>query len=147
MGGESLVKALSDFQTIVQLEPLNTKAQEGVESVQASIGLYQAVKAKTDSDKREPPATTTTTTLPVSGEQKTASRTNAAAPTTKTTNTPLVNAAVEQARGRVQIPSTPPKTSFEIEKVRRECAHDLMAWGEYLSNIKPKSIKKIFGSR
>jgi hypothetical protein len=144
MGGESLVQALHDFQTVVSMEPSNNKAVEGVESVQASIGLYQAVKANTpvtNTSSNNSSTPSTPSTLP----EKT-NAANRSAPTTKTTNSPVVNAAVEQAKARVQIPSTPPKTSFEIEKVRRECIHDLAAWGKYLSSIKPKSIKKIFGS-
>merc|ERR1711865_480292 len=110
MGGESLKKALSDFQSIVKMEPTNGKAVDGVESVLNSIGLYQSVKAKTPS-------------------------------------TPVVHAAVESARKRAaQIPSTPPKTSFEIEKVRRELKSDMNAWGEYLHKIPTKKLVKIIGS-
>ena len=42
MGGESLTNALIDFQSIVQMEPNNKKAQAGVASVEAAIAVYQA---------------------------------------------------------------------------------------------------------
>ena len=157
MGGESLKKALSDFQSIVKMEPTNGKAVDGVESVLNSIGLYQSVKAKTPSNKKEetkstnktsptkssPSSSSTTSTTP-SAQDKID---RAAAPTTKTTSTPVVHAAVESARKRAaQIPSTPPKTSFEIEKVRRELKSDMNAWGEYLHKIPTKKLVKIIGS-
>jgi len=145
MGGESLTSALVDFQTIVDMEPTNTKATEGVESVTASIGLYQAVKANTPVTKQSPTKKSISedTKMSATPEQKNVDR---AAPTTKMSNTPIVNAAVEQARARAQVPSTPPKTSFEIEKVLRDLKHDMNAWGEYLSKIPTKKLSKLMGS-
>ena len=145
MGGESLTSALVDFQTIVDMEPTNTKATEGVESVTASIGLYQAVKANTPVTKQSPTKKSISedTKMSATPEQQNVDR---AAPTTKMSNTPIVNAAVEQARARAQVPSTPPKTSFEIEKVLRDLKHDMNAWGEYLSKIPTKKLSKLMGS-
>ena len=131
MGGHSLKSALVDFQTVLKMEPANVKAAEAVESVNVSIGLYQATKAN----------------MPVqSTEQKMKVEHATATPTAKKTGTPLVDKAVAQARSRIVMPSTPPKTSFEIEKVRREFKHDLNAWGEYLLLINPKKLTKMMGS-
>ena len=131
MGGHSLKSALVDFQTVLKMEPANVKAAEAVESVNVSIGLYQATKAN----------------MPVQcTEQKMKLERATVTSTAKKTGTPLVDKAVAQARSRIIMPSTPPKTSFEIEKVRRECKLDLNAWGEYLLLINPKKLTKMMGS-
>merc|ERR1712078_779501 len=65
---------------------------------------------------------------------------------TKTKNTPVKNPSTEaaaRARERTEAPTSPPKTEFELEKVRRSLLHDLPAWGAYLALIKAKTLPKI----
>ena len=51
--------------------------------------------------------------------------------------------AAANVRSRAGVPSTPPKTSFELEKTRRTLSNDLAAWGQYLLMIKPKTLPKL----
>ena len=58
----------------------------------------------------------------------------------------LADAASAKLKGTFVIPTTPPSTFIEFERVRKELQFDLAKFAEYLALIKPKAVKKIFQS-
>jgi tetratricopeptide (TPR) repeat protein len=120
-----LAKALADFDKIVELEPGNTKAVSAADEVRETLAKMKKIAALSSSS--------------TSSSSGSASKANE-------TGTPLKTAsaaAAARARERIEAPRSPPKTEFELEKVRRSLRHDIPAWGSYLALIKAKTLPKI----
>lgn len=57
--------------------------------------------------------------------------------------TKLAENASKKLVGKFEVPTEPPKSFIEFERVRKELQFDLKKFSEYLLLIKPKSLKTI----